>query len=102
MPPDTSPADLAWSNPRRVPQPIAAFEQPIRLTGAVDHLRRTYIYCTKARAGDVFRQFADRAKSEAGWEYREIDASHNPHITVPDVLSTMLHELAGGEMGELP
>ena len=102
MPADTNPADLAWANPRRVMQPIAAFEQPIRLTGAVDQLRRTYIYCTKARPGDVFRQFADRAKSETGWEYREIDASHNPHITMPDVLAAMLHELAGGPMGELP
>ena len=97
MPPDTSPTDLAWANPRRVPQPIATFEQPIRLTGAVEQLRRTYIYCTKARAGDVFRQFGDRAKSESGWKYREIDASHNPHITVPDVLAAMLHELAAAK-----
>jgi hypothetical protein len=94
MPPDTSAADLAWANPRRAPQPIATFEQPIRLTGAAEQLRRTYIYCTKARPGDVFRQFAERAKSEPGWTYREIDASHNPHITVPDVLAAMLHELA--------
>jgi hypothetical protein len=77
-----------------VMQPIAAFEQPVRLTGAVDQLAQDYIYCTKARQGDVFRQFADRAKSETGWEYREIDASHNPHITVPDALAAMLHELA--------
>jgi pimeloyl-ACP methyl ester carboxylesterase len=94
MPPDTSAADLAWGNPRRVPQPIAAFEQPIRLTGAIEQLRRTYIYCTRPRPGDVFRQFAERAKSENGWRYREIDASHNPHITVPDELAEMLHELA--------
>ena len=94
MPPDTGAADLAWANPRRVMQPIGTFEQPIRLTGAVEQLRRTYIYCTKARPGDVFRQFAERAKSENGWKYREIDASHNPHITVPDALAAMLHELA--------
>ena len=94
MPPDTSAADLAWGNPRRVPQPIAAFEQPLRLTGAVEQLRRTYIYCTRARPGDVFRQFAERAKSENGWKYREIDASHNPHITVPDELARMLDDLS--------
>ena len=94
MPPDTSAADLAWANPRRVPQPIAAFEQAIRLTGAVEQLKRTYLYCTRARPGDVFRQFAERAKSESGWKYREIDASHNPHITVPAELAEILHELA--------
>ena len=96
MPPDTSAADLAWANPRRVMQPIATFEQPIRLTGAVEQMRRTYIYCSKARPGDVFRQFAERAKSETGWTYREVDASHNPHITIPDALAAMLHELAVG------
>ena len=94
MPPDTSPADLAWANPRRVMQPIATFEQPIRLTGAVEQLRRTYIYCTHPGPGDVFRQFAERARTETGWGYRVIDASHNPHITVPDVLTAMLHELS--------
>ena len=93
MPGDTSPADLAWANPRRMMQPIATFEQPIRLTGAVEQMLRAYIYCTRPGPGDVFRQFADRAKSE-GWTYREIDASHNPHITVPDVLSAMLDQLA--------
>jgi len=96
MPPDTSAADLAWGNPRRVPQPIATFEQPIRLTGAVEQLRRTYIYCARPRPGDVFRQFAERAKGEPGWRYREIDATHNPHITVPDTLAAMLHELSAG------
>jgi pimeloyl-ACP methyl ester carboxylesterase len=95
MPPDTSAADLAWGNPRRVAQPIATFEQPIRLTGAVEQMRRTYIYCTRARPGDVFRQFAERAKSETGWTYREMDASHNPHITMPDALAELLHELSG-------
>jgi hypothetical protein len=76
-------------------QPIATFEQPIRLTGAVEQMLRAYIYCTRPGPGDVFRQFADRAKSE-GWTYREIDASHNPHITVPDVLAAMLDQLASG------
>jgi len=93
MPGDTSAADLAWANPRRVMQPIGTFEQPIRLTGAVEQLPRAYIYCTRPGPGDVFRQFADRAKAEAGWTYREIDASHNPHITVPDPLVDLLEGL---------
>ena len=42
----------------------------------------------------MFRQFAERAKSEPGWKYREIDATHNPHITVPDEFAEMLHQLA--------
>ena len=45
------------------------------------------------RPADVFRQFAERAQAE-GWQYLEIDASHNPHITAPDALAAVLHEIA--------
>ena len=45
--------------------------------------------CKRARPDDVFRQFLERAKRE-GWRTFEIDASHNPHITAPDVLLGIL------------
>ncbi len=95
MPPDTSPEALAWAMPRRIMQPLKTFTQPVRLTGAVDQLPRTYIYCRKNGPGDVFRQFADRAKGEPGWQYHELDASHNPHITMPDTLAELFDEIAG-------
>ena len=94
LPPDTPEEDLAWMTPRRMPQPAKTGEQPIRLTGAVERLPRTYIYCLQPRSGDVFRQFAERARAEPGWQYLEIDASHNPHITAPDALAAMLDEIA--------
>jgi len=53
-------------------------------------LPRHYIYAKKSGPGDVFRQFAERAKSDSGWKYYEIDASHNPHITCPDALMALL------------
>jgi pimeloyl-ACP methyl ester carboxylesterase len=93
-PPDTPAGDLAWMAPRRLPHPIRTFEQPIRLSGAAERLPRTYIYCTRPGPGDGFRQFAERARAEAGWQYREIDSSHNPHITAPETLATMLDEVA--------
>ncbi|MDH4190093.1 MAG: alpha/beta fold hydrolase [Betaproteobacteria bacterium] len=93
-PPDTSPEDIVWVTPRRFMHPLKAFEQVVRLGGAVDRLPRTYIYCTRSSPGDVFGQFAHRARSEPGWRYLEIDASHNPHITVPDALAAMLDAIA--------
>ena len=65
------------------------------LTGAGDHLPRTYIYCTRAAPGDVFGQFAERARSEAGWRCLDLDASHSPNVTAPAALADLLAEIAG-------
>ncbi|UYN95784.1 MAG: alpha/beta hydrolase [Enhydrobacter sp.] len=96
MPPDTAPEDVAWASPRRRPQPIKTFEQKISL-GSDVAAPRHYIYAKKNGPGDVFRQFGERARSEAGWKYYEIDASHNPHITCPDVLMKLLTDIMAGK-----
>ena len=94
MPPDTPEADVAWAASRRLPHPLKCFEQPLRLTNAAPP-PRSYIYCRRARPDDVFRQFAERAQRESGWRYFEMDASHNPHITVPTALLAILKEIVG-------
>ena len=93
VPPDTSEEDIAWVTPRRVMQPLSTLEQPVHLTGAGERLPKAYIYCTRARPGDVFQQFAQRARTETGWRYFEIDASHNVHITAPESLATLLDHI---------
>src|SRR6185369_9408143 len=45
-PADTSPEDLAWTGPRRRPQPIKTFEQKLRLTTPSSPPRH-YIYATR-------------------------------------------------------
>ena len=97
MPPDTSPEDQAWAMPRRRPQPIRTFEEKIKLQSAEPPPPRHYIYAKTNGPGDVFRQFGERARSEAGWKYYEIDSSHNPHITCPDVLMSLLTEIMSGK-----
>ena len=47
---------------RRLPHPIKAFEQPLRLTSQAAPPPRSYIYCRRAGPGDVFRQFSERAQ----------------------------------------
>ena len=95
-PPDTPASDIEWITPRRMPHPVKCFTQKLRLSGAVEKLPRTYIYCTRPAPSDNFRQFARRAKSEKGWQYLEIDASHNPHVTNPGTLARMLDRIATG------
>ena len=75
-------------------QPLRTFEQKIKLTDAVDRLRRTYIYCLKSRPGDLFQQFRDRASSEKGWKAIDIDASHSPNVTAPSALTKVLDGIA--------
>ncbi len=94
MPPDTPQPDVDWAMPRRMMQPLKTFEQPLRLTGAVEKLRRSYIYCSRPAPGDGFRRFYERAQKEPGWKHYEIYASHNPHITTPDELASLLHGIA--------
>ncbi|HUJ85579.1 MAG TPA: alpha/beta fold hydrolase [Burkholderiales bacterium] len=92
-PPDTGAEDLAWIGPRRVPLALKAFEQPAKLSGAADKLPRSYIYCTRSRPGDVFRQFRERARRE-GWQCFDLDASHSPNVTAPDTLAEILEVIA--------
>jgi pimeloyl-ACP methyl ester carboxylesterase len=93
MPPDTPQADVAWALPRRLPQPIKAFEQKLRVSAQTPP-PRSYIYCKRHPPDDVFRQFAERAQRESGWRYFELDASHNPHITMPQTLMELLEKIA--------
>lgn len=95
-PPDTPAADIAWITPRRFAHPVKCFTQKLHLTGAVEKLPRTYIYCTRPAPSDNFRQFTARAKTEKGWQYLEIDASHNPHVTNPGTLARMLDRIGTG------
>jgi pimeloyl-ACP methyl ester carboxylesterase len=93
MPPDTSPQDRAWCEPRRVPQPLKTFEQKLKLQGGPLTLPRHYIYCQRHSPDDRFRPFHERARRE-GWGSDEIDSSHNPHITCPVLLADLLSRIA--------
>jgi pimeloyl-ACP methyl ester carboxylesterase len=92
IPPDTSAEDAAWIAPRRGAQPLGTFTTPLRLSRPLS-LPRAYIRCTRVAPGDPHVASAAKAR-EAGWPYREIDASHSPHVTAPELLAATLKELA--------
>jgi pimeloyl-ACP methyl ester carboxylesterase len=92
LPPDTPDADLPWIAARRIHQPIKTLEQPLTLMHGALTLPRDYILCTKSEA---FRPYARKATA-AGWTVHELDASHNPHITIPEQLAELLERIARG------
>jgi pimeloyl-ACP methyl ester carboxylesterase len=102
MAPDVSGVDKAWAVPRRVPQPLKTFEQPLKLHNGPLTLPRHYIYCKRAMPGDPFRPFLERARRE-GWGVSEIDSGHHPHISMPeglaDLLSAIVNEGATARVG---
>jgi pimeloyl-ACP methyl ester carboxylesterase len=91
LPPDTPGEERVWAAARRVAHPIAAFEEPLRLSGA-PLPPRAYLYCRRTDPDDRFAPFAARARRD-GWPCAEIDASHNPHITAPAGLRVLLESL---------
>jgi pimeloyl-ACP methyl ester carboxylesterase len=94
-PPDTRPADLEWLTARRVDMPIKCFEMGISLKSE-PAMPRSYIYATRVTPADTFGPFATRAKSEPGWGYHEIDASHSPNVTAPEALMALLQKIVAG------
>lgn len=96
LPPDTPAKDVEWMLPRRQMQPVRTFEQRAHLRRSAPAPRRSYVYCSRAAAGNVFRTFMLRARSEAGWQHvMEIDASHNPHVTAAGELADLLDGIVG-------
>ena len=93
-PPDTAPDDVAWITPRRRWQPIGTFTQPVLLKNPSPSRPRSYIYCTRLGPGDPFGQFARRFRSDPGWKFYEIDASHSPNVTAPEALARLLDQIA--------
>ena len=91
----TEEADKQWMQPKLVDQPFKSFTQPVHLGGgeAAGQLPRTFIYCNQPAIGP-YDQFAERARAETGWRYREIATGHFPMVTAPQRTADRLLELA--------
>jgi pimeloyl-ACP methyl ester carboxylesterase len=92
IPPDTSPADRQWIEARRTPQPVGSFTTKLRLTNEAGLPPRSYIRCARTAPDDPLLSSARRAIA-VGWPYLEIDCSHSPHITAPNILARALWKL---------
>ncbi len=92
-PPDTPAADIEWLSARRVQMPLQCFEMKLKLHHGEPAMPRSYIYATRTTPEDTFGRFAARARTEPGWRYFEIDASHSPNVTAPEALMAVLDRI---------
>jgi pimeloyl-ACP methyl ester carboxylesterase len=74
-------------------QPLRTFEQPVQLRDpAASALPQTYVHCIAGPLVPSFAPFAARARSDAGWRYRELATEHDAMLTAPEDLAEILLE----------
>ncbi|MFE9328797.1 alpha/beta fold hydrolase [Nocardia sp. NPDC052278] len=83
----TDPADAAWLESRLTDQPLKTFEEPTRLTGAVDDIPCRAVLCTPGNGVP----FADWA-AEFDWPATELASGHDAMVTAPAQLAALLME----------
>ncbi|WP_039804656.1 alpha/beta fold hydrolase [Nocardia araoensis] len=74
----------AWLAARLLPQPLRTFTEPTRLTGAVDRIPGTAIYCRPATYP------FDRFGEAAGYRTLALDGPHDVMLTHPAALAELL------------
>ena len=75
---------------KSMPQPIACFTQPIKLTGGINRIRRyTYIYCNDP-APTAFTPFYERLKNKPRWTVHTLPCTHFAQLDMPDELTSLL------------
>mgnify|MGYP003134479837 CR=1 FL=1 len=94
------PAEAAFAEPRRTPQPVRTFTERVRLARPLETLGigLTYVKATQdARESgrpDPFWEAADRARGHPSWRYHEIDSNHMVPQNRPAELTEILFSLA--------
>lgn len=79
----TDPEDAAWLTRRLTPQPLRSYREPLALENPLGNgLPVTYLHCTEPEYAAIASGLA--VVAEAGWDRRELTATHDAMITHPD------------------
>ncbi|MCH1986691.1 alpha/beta hydrolase [Achromobacter xylosoxidans] len=83
-------ADEAWVKRRLTRHPLASYTTPLTLRHPVGNgCPRTYIHCTQPEL-EVLEASRQWVKSQSGWNWVDIAAPHEAHITHPQLLAELL------------
>ncbi len=81
--------DRDWVNRQCTMQPLATFQQPLRLTGAIDRLKNVTFILASGWGPTPFRPFYDQAKTK-GWKTLSIECGHDVMLDQPEALTEAL------------
>jgi len=81
--------DRAWVNRQCTPQPIATFQQAIKLSGRDDPLKRVTFILATGFANSPVTVFYDRAKAK-GWNTLTMSCGHDVMLDRPEELTGAL------------
>ena len=85
----TDPEDAAWVTRRLTPQPLRSYREPLALANPLGNgLPVTYLHCTEPEYAAIASGLA--VVEEAGWDRRELAATHDAMITHPDATTEAL------------
>lgn len=87
-------ADRDWVNRRQTPQPAGVYQDRLDFDAArIATLPRTFIDCT-APALPTIAVMRERVRREPGWQVLELATGHDPMISAPEALVTLLLDCA--------
>ncbi len=88
-------ADRAWVNRQCTPQPLATFQQALRLTGRGQAIENVSFILASGWDGSPFGRFYEQAK-QVGWKTLEIACGHDVMLDQPEALTQALLSAAPG------
>lgn len=86
--------DQAWVNSKLTPQPVGVMLQPIKLTGALERLRRKAYIRAPKYPQPSFDSHYQAKKADPTWRTYEVPCGHDVMVDMPDRLVEILLEAA--------
>ena len=85
--------DRDWANRQLTMQPLATFQQPIHLTGAINRIENVTYILANGWAPSLFPRFYEQAKAK-GWKTLTISSGHDVMLDQPEELTKELLALS--------
>ena len=81
--------DVEWVNRQCTMQPLATFQQPLRLTGRIDGIKNVTFILATGFEGSPFPPFYERARAK-GWKTLTMACGHDVMLDTPGELTRAL------------